>query len=275
MSDIHETSHLSANQGVAGEVNLQWTGYKGLEFSTYEIYKSTNYTTFEKLTQVSANDLAFSDFDVIEDNSYRYFVSPVAEVECIPQGIIEGEAYELGNDPTYDINIDIAIPSDLKGKKVVRPRSNQFILQTDDNDADGILNDVDNCPTVYNPDQLDSNNNGVGDVCEDPDNDGIKNSDDNCPDIFNPDQEDFDNDGIGDICDDDIDGDDIVDSEDNCLLLYNPAQLDTDGDGVGNLCDVDLDNDGISDRMEKEGDSDNDGIPDYLDIDSDNDVFLM
>ena len=91
MSDIHETSHLSANQGVAGEVNLQWTGYKGLEFSTYEIYKSINYNTF-RLTQVSANDLAFSDFDVIEDNSYRYFVSPVVEVECIPQGIIEGEA---------------------------------------------------------------------------------------------------------------------------------------------------------------------------------------
>jgi hypothetical protein len=37
-----------------------------------------------------------------------------------------------------------------------------------DSDGDGIPDDVDNCPTVPNPDQRDSNLNGIGDACETP-----------------------------------------------------------------------------------------------------------
>jgi hypothetical protein len=35
-----------------------------------------------------------------------------------------------------------------------------------DGDGDGIPNALDNCPTVTNPDQLDSNGNGAGDACD-------------------------------------------------------------------------------------------------------------
>jgi hypothetical protein len=35
-----------------------------------------------------------------------------------------------------------------------------------DTDGDGIPDAVDNCPTVFNPDQADSNGNGIGDACE-------------------------------------------------------------------------------------------------------------
>ncbi len=37
---------------------------------------------------------------------------------------------------------------------------------TNDDDSDGVLNDVDNCPGVYNPDQADADGDGIGDVCE-------------------------------------------------------------------------------------------------------------
>ena len=35
-----------------------------------------------------------------------------------------------------------------------------------DADSDGVLDEVDNCPEVSNPDQLDSDANGIGDACE-------------------------------------------------------------------------------------------------------------
>ena len=75
-----------------------------------------------------------------------------------------------------------------------------------DADGDGIPDPTDNCPTTPNPDQADTDHDGIGDACDstpngDTDNDGIDNLVDNCPTTPNPDQADTDHDGIGDACD--------------------------------------------------------------------------
>ncbi len=70
-----------------------------------------------------------------------------------------------------------------------------------DDDGDGVPNSLDNCPIVPNPDQTDSNDDGVGDAC-DADSDGVRDDVDNCPSKFNPGQSDLDSDGAGDACDD-------------------------------------------------------------------------
>ena len=58
-----------------------------------------------------------------------------------------------------------------------------------DGDGDGINNREDICPYTYNPDQLDSDQDGIGDVCDgDQDGDGVINSLDNCVSLPNPDQ---------------------------------------------------------------------------------------
>ncbi len=108
----------------------------------------------------------------------------------------------------------------------------------DDKDGDGIKDDVDNCPDLFNPPrankwdnrrsiidadasgnavQPDTDGDGYGDVCDicpfnpgenctfptpnDGDGDGIANLSDNCPNDYNPDQADSDRDGKGDVCD--------------------------------------------------------------------------
>ena len=70
----------------------------------------------------------------------------------------------------------------------------------------------------------------------DSDGDGITFNSDNCPLISNTDQLDTDGDGIGDVCDADLDGDGITNISDNCPLESNTEQLDTDGDGLGDAC---------------------------------------
>ena len=103
------------------------------------------------------------------------------------------------------------------------------IMPEPDSDEDGLYNSEDNCPIVYNPDQLDTDEDGLGDVC------------DNCIDTPNPDQGDADEDGMGDACDTDADNDGILNDDDNCPLVDNVDQDDGDADGVGNTCDNCLD----------------------------------
>ena len=80
----------------------------------------------------------------------------------------------------------------------------------------------------------------VRDLPADIDGDGVGDEDDNCPDVYNVDQDDLDGDGEGNICDDDTDGDGIITSRDTCPQIYNPDQADLDRDGIGDACDSDI-----------------------------------
>lgn len=89
-----------------------------------------------------------------------------------------------------------------------------------------------------------------GQAQADTDGDGIVDRDDNCPTVSNPDQINTDgaNDG-GDACDSDDDNDDVPDVDDT-FPLDSSESVDTDNDGIGNNADTDDDNDTIPDEWE-------------------------
>jgi hypothetical protein len=118
-----------------------------------------------------------------------------------------------------------------------------------DSDEDGINSDVDNCPTVPNPLQEDTDGDGRGDACDfcdetvepDTDGDGICDSVDACP---GDDFLDTDTDGVADGCDlcpvdplpdEDTDGDSVCNVDDVCP--NGDDLLDSDGDSFADGCD--------------------------------------
>ncbi len=120
-----------------------------------------------------------------------------------------------------------------------------------DVDGDGLNVTDDNCPTVPDPDQTDTDQDGQGDVCDtDDDGDGVPDVMDVCPLTADPGQANFDGDAEGDACDDDDDNDGVDDQHD--LFPRDPEEwADNDRDGTGDNADPDDDNDGITDRVEQ------------------------
>ena len=129
-----------------------------------------------------------------------------------------------------------------------------------DIDADGVMDDDDNCPYVANSAQSNYDGDLFGDACdEDDDNDIISDDYDQCPQGIigwtSSTTIDFDSDGCLDNSeDDDDDNDGVTDFVDSCFLgelnWFSNSITDYDGDGCRDLGeDLDDDNDGICDDL--------------------------
>lgn len=147
---------------------------------------------------------------------------------------------------------------------------NDSVLDTDDvfplnasesadTDGDGIGNNADAFPNDPS-ETIDSDQDGIGD------------NSDNCISIANTDQLNSDDDLLGNACDEDDDNDGISDEFD-ALPLDASEQLDTDADGIGNTADNDDDDDGVTDNSDAyplnnlySADSDGDGMADAWEL---------
>ena len=75
-SSFHKTILLQSGVASDNSINLSWTPYLGLDFSTYNIYKNTNGTGYELLTSLSFNNTTYNDTAAnVLDNAYEYYIA--------------------------------------------------------------------------------------------------------------------------------------------------------------------------------------------------------
>ena len=156
------------------------------------------------------------------------------------QGIvsIDAETGEWNYSPNGSyVGVDtftLMVTDDLGG---ITEQEITITVQDTDIDTDGILDLLDNCPNNTNANQLDLDNDTLGDVCdEDRDGDGTLNISDAFPDDATEQS--------------DVDSDLVGDNTDNCINEANQDQSDIDGDLLGDVCDVDIDGDGFANAIE-------------------------
>jgi len=71
-----------------------------------------------------------------------------------------------------ELNLGLSVVGDLNIlnngvlENIIPPQDIEIsAISLSDSDGDGIIDIIDNCPTIFNPDQVDSKGDGVGDAC--------------------------------------------------------------------------------------------------------------
>jgi len=143
-----------------------------------------------RITELSLNQ---EDLTITKNRSVRW----LAQVN---------HSYRVYMDPDSQVNVYTGESGNLRADEGVLVLDKKSTLPNPtykpaDIDNDGVKDTIDNCVSVANNNQLDTDINGRGDACDDFDRDGILNYQDNCRDNPNRYQQDSDADGIGDACD--------------------------------------------------------------------------
>ncbi|MEM7195237.1 MAG: Vps62-related protein [Pseudomonadota bacterium] len=222
----------------------------------YTVTREDEFRQLVNITPTAADPLAKIEFTVDDD---PFFETPTGEAS-LPFYLPNGSSV---------IKVRVTSPDGSTTKTYNLTVNFTPLATIIDTDEDTIFDSVDNCIFDPNTDQLDTDNDLIGNVCDDDDdNDGVEDTfpdndplnpnicrdldGDSCDDCsvgtdgFGPldDFDDFndgldtDGNGICNVTDPDDDDDGDLDGDDNCPLVFNPGQEDSDNDGTGDACEV-------------------------------------
>jgi len=82
LSESHKTMHLTQNLGLNSTVNLIWDHYEGFDFSTYEIYRYSSASGWEKLDEIASDLTSYTDLTPPSSGFFYYVVEVVRPTSC-------------------------------------------------------------------------------------------------------------------------------------------------------------------------------------------------
>ncbi|MEK0319252.1 MAG: thrombospondin type 3 repeat-containing protein [Nitrosopumilus sp.] len=123
---------------------------------------------FVNITVVNMGEvgLSITDIEIVDSSDGATLASFSVIGDLKPKETVSFEqSYNWISGDAFDIIVTTARGNSYKIE--------DLFTEAVDSDGDGIYDDIDNCPSVSNPSQTDSNSDGVGDAC-DADGDGIR-----------------------------------------------------------------------------------------------------
>ena len=283
-----------------GELNV-FTGPGELFSNMTEVVKSSARTGLQTMVFGNANDslgyiIQSFEYDrlggVATDNTVGEYEETFALDPCFGDHVLD-EMLKI-NASLQTVNAGPARPSDR--------------------DRDGVPNFRDNCQNIFNPDQQDTDGDGVGDACDDSTDpttspsptmtasespsptstpSGSASPSDSPSESPSPSDSPSESPSTSESASGspspsdpppplDGDRDGIPDDVDNCPNTANTGQANTDGDSFGDACEPDFDDDGVADDTDNcrtvdnpgQADSDTDETGDACEGDTDGDGVI-
>ncbi len=146
----------NGSEGIESPINLKWEASNGANEYIVEISDSQSFSPL--IINQKTSETNFSTKNLNDDTQYYWRVKAIGQGNCP-----DSEYSAISNFKTIDDSSDDADPQPPLDENEDKEKD---IANTEDVDQDGIINSEDNCPKIPNPDQLDADNNGIGNLCD-------------------------------------------------------------------------------------------------------------
>ena len=170
-SKIDHTRYLNPNLKTTGRWKIRKRITGGADAGLFRINDGLSSSGKNEDTHGTLEFINAPDFEAPRDHNGDNIYEVEITYENLEDGAIEVPV------PVTQRNIQM-----LENSNVALELQSSAALPTDDSDSDGIPDIQDNSPLTFNPNQVDEDGDGIGDVSDDFDHDGVWNPYDDCPD---------------------------------------------------------------------------------------------